>query len=603
MHSRARAAFALTLAWVGLSACGQIAPNPEPAAPSPQVATSSVAATPASVKPAKESAPPPQSSLTASLLYELLVGEIAFDTGNQQQGAAYMLNAARRTGDEALYRRATEMAIQSRAGPAALEAVHAWRSAKPESPDAIRYELQVLLALGRIADTAVSVQALLRILPEQEKLMLVTALPALYQRVTDRSLVARTVEDALAPALQDPKLAAAAWTSIGRVRLQGGDRAGALAAATLGMNADAASPWPARLAVQLLPDEASAEPIIRRYLASPDSDPEDRLDFIRALAAAGRDADAQEQIDILIGREPGNVQAWWLRGQLQAQVRQDDKAESSLLHYLDLLNRQEQLGDSARAMRDRAYMTLAGIAERRHDARRAEDWLKRVDSPEQVLDAQLQRAGVLARAGHLDEARKLIQSAPERDPKDARRKLQAEAQLLREQGDATQAWQLLEAAIQRYPDDDGLMYDAAMAAERLGRIDEMERLLRRVIELKPDSAAAYNALGYSLADRGLRLSEAKTLIEKAAKLAPADGYIQDSLGWVEFRLGNLGEARRILQAAWQKRPDPEIAAHLGEVLWTLGERDAARQAWGAGLRLDAKNETLLRTLERFQVQP
>lgn len=516
---------------------------------------------------------------------------------------AFILDAAQSTGDEALFQRASEMAIRARSGPAALQAVRAWRTAHPKSPEAMRFELQVLMGLGRIADTAQPVQELLEVLSEGEKLALITALPALYQRAPDRPLVTRTLESALAQALKDPTLAAPAWTSIGRVRLQEGNRAGALAAATLGMDADPASPWPARLAVQLFPDEAGAEPIIRRHLASPNSDPEDRLDFIRVLAAAGRDADAQEQIDILIDREPGNVQAWWLRGQLQAQARQDDKAEPSLLHYLSLLGSDEQLGDGARATRDRAYMALAGIAERRRDARRAEDWLQRVDSPEQTLNAQLQRAGVLAREGRLDEARKLIRSAPERDAKDARRKLQAESQMLREQGDALQAWQILETAIQRHPDDDGLMYDAAMAAERLGRIDEMERLLRRVIALKPESAPAYNALGYSLADRGLRLAEAKTLIEKAVKLAPADGYIQDSLGWVEFRLGNLAEARRILQAAWQKRPDPEIAAHLGEVLWTLGERDAARRAWRAGLRLDARNETLLKTLERFQVQP
>jgi tetratricopeptide (TPR) repeat protein len=145
---------------------------------------------------------------------------------------------------------------------------------------------------------------------------------------------------------------------------------------------------------------------------------------------------------------------------------------------------------------------------------------------------------------------------PEREPDDARSKLLAETQLLRENGQAQQALRLLNVALKQSPDDDALLYDAAMAAERLDRTDEMERLLRRVIKLKPDSAQAYNALGYSLADRGVRLPEARTLIEKAVQLAPDDAYIQDSLGWAEFRQGQLGRAQRTLQAAFDKRPDP-----------------------------------------------
>ena len=181
--------------------------------------------------------------------------------------------------------------------------------------------------------------------------------------------------------------------------------------------------------------------------------------------------------------------------------------------------------------------------------------------------------------------------------------LLAEAQLLRDNQQAALAYQLLSAEIEKTPDDDGLLYDAAMAAERANQLDTMERLLRRVIELKPDAAHAYNALGYSFADRNLRLDEARTLIEKAVQLSPDDAYIQDSLAWVHFRQGNVREARKLLDAAYKKRPDAEIAAHLGEVMWTQGERDAARRLWRDGLRLDPRNETLLKTLERFGVTP
>jgi Flp pilus assembly protein TadD len=130
----------------------------------------------------------------------------------------------------------------------------------------------------------------------------------------------------------------------------------------------------------------------------------------------------------------------------------------------------------------------------------------------------------------------------------------------------------------------------------------MERLLRRLIELKPDNQNAYNALGYSLADRKIRLEEARTLIKKAVQLAPEDPFIADSLGWVEFRLGNTDEAMRILEAAYKRRPDPEIGAHLGEVLWVKGQRDRAMSIWKEAFLTDADNETLQETLKRLRVK-
>jgi Flp pilus assembly protein TadD len=141
-----------------------------------------------------------------------------------------------------------------------------------------------------------------------------------------------------------------------------------------------------------------------------------------------------------------------------------------------------------------------------------------------------------------------------------------------------------------------------MTAEKLNLLADMERLLRRVIEIKPDYAAAYNALGYSLADRNMRLPEAKQLIQKALEFAPTDPFIRDSLGWVEFRLGNLQEAARILSDAYKDKPDPEIAAHLGEVLWSLQQRDRALAVWREGHMMNPDNETLQETLQRLLVK-
>jgi Flp pilus assembly protein TadD len=210
---------------------------------------------------------------------------------------------------------------------------------------------------------------------------------------------------------------------------------------------------------------------------------------------------------------------------------------------------------------------------------------------------------MLARQGRIDEARQLIRSLPERTPADARLKISTEVQLLREHKLYQAAYDLLTDALRRQPDDPDLLYDQAALADRLGQPEEMERLLRRVIALKPDYHHAYNALGYALAERNIRLDEARQLILKALEFAPGDPFISDSLAWVEFRSGKPAEALRLLQAAFKAKPDAEIAAHLGEVLWSQGAREQAIQIWKEGLLLNAENETLLGTLKRLQVKP
>jgi Flp pilus assembly protein TadD len=182
-----------------------------------------------------------------------------------------------------------------------------------------------------------------------------------------------------------------------------------------------------------------------------------------------------------------------------------------------------------------------------------------------------------------------------------RAKLLAEAQVLRDVKQWSEANKVLASANQRFPDDVDLLYEQSMMSEKLNRLDEMERLLRRVIELKPDHHHAHNALGYSLAERNMRLPEAKALIEKALAIAPGEPFITDSLGWVEYRMGHRDEALRLLRDAYKSRPDPEIAAHLGEVLWVSGQRDEARRVLREGRSRDATNDVLRETLARLRV--
>jgi tetratricopeptide (TPR) repeat protein len=251
---------------------------------------------------------------------------------------------------------------------------------------------------------------------------------------------------------------------------------------------------------------------------------------------------------------------------------------------------------------DPAYLNLARIAE--EDKRYAEalQWLDRIGGGEQYVNARVRRALVLGKMKRVEEGRKVLAETPAASNEERTQIVLAEAQLLREAKRYRDAYDVLAQALARAPDDTGLLYDAAMAAERLDKLDVMEGHLRQLIKLRPDYAHAYNALGYTFADRNIRLQEARELIERALELAPEDGYILDSMGWVYFRLGDLARAREYLERAYKLKPEAEVAAHLGEVMWAQGEREAARRLWREYRKKEPDNETLKATLARLKVK-
>ncbi len=546
------------------------------------------------------------SGLNAPLFYQLLLGELNVMAGEPGTGYSLILDAARKQKDPALYRRSVELALQARSGDAALAAARAWAQEIPGSSEANRFVLQILLALNRVAETAPVLQAILQASPVTERNDTINAIPQTYSRVADKSLAATVVREALAPSLKQPFHAAAAWTTIGRMELAQEQLLPAMAAAREGHAIDPASPYPALLALELMErGQADAEALVRQQLqASSNSTTGDSavaLAYARVLIDGQRNREARVQLETLTTRQPAQAEPWLLLGSLQTQENALPAATASLQKYMALAR---QSGDerSARGL-TQAYLLMAQIAEKQKDFPAANAWLDRIENVDDIMAAQMRRASLLARQGQLAQARALLRNQPERRPEDARLKLVAEAQLLRDFKAYAQAYEVYNEAANRFPEDTDLLYEQAMMAEKAGRLADMERLLRRLIAAKPDYHHAYNALGYSLAERNLRLPEAKQLIEKAVSLAPTDAYIQDSLGWVEFRMGNNARALAILQAAYSKRPDPEIAAHLGEVLWVQGQREQALKIWREGLLLAADNETLLGTLKRLQVKP
>ncbi len=576
--------------------------RPAPSRTSPARPAPRPSATPA--KAAADTAPPQPSALTAELFYEILMGEMTARGGDPGSGYALVLDAARRLRDGKLFQRAVEIALQSRSGDAALAAARAWQETLPNSRDARRIELQILIALNRIADTVEPLRAEIAATSQVERPLLMAVIVRNYGRAPDKKLAASVVEQALVDDLKNPATGGLAWATVGRLRLNAGDTSGALDAAFKGQQIDPDSEAPPALALEMIdPGQPLAEPIVTRYLSShPKAGPDLRVAYARVLVENRRYADATAQLQALTAARPELAEPWLLLGSLQAQARQDAAAETSLKRYIELAGSQKDADDRQRGT-TQAYLVLSQLAERRKDFTAAERWLARIDSTDDLTMAQTRRAGLLARQGKLPQARELLRGLPERNAEDKKRKFLAEVQLLRDAKQYQAAYDMLAQASAAAPEDVDLVYDQAMVAEKLNRLDEMERLLRRLIELKPDNQNAYNALGYSFADRKIRLEEARTLIQKAVQLAPEDPFIADSLGWVEFRLGNTDEALRILEAAYKTRPDPEIGAHFGEVLWTAGQKERAVTIWKEALLTDAENETLQETLKRLRVKP
>jgi len=541
------------------------------------------------------------SDLDAQLFYQLLLGELNVRDDEAGTGFALILDAARKTNDPELYQHAVELAFQARSGDAALQAARDWKKAFPQSREANRYVLQILVALNRVPESLEPLKAEITLADPKDRAAVIATIPRNYSRVTDKKQAATVVEQALADYTSNAATAPAAWTTIGRMRLAAGDTAGALDAAKRGQAGNPRAEGPALLALELMdPKLPEAEVLVRKYMDGQPL-PELRMGYARALLDANRYPEALQQIQFVTQQRPEFAEAWLVQGTLLVQDNQLAPGEAALKHYVELA--QKQGGEERKRGLAQAYLALSQVAEKRKDYAQANAWLDRIDDPQDLVAAQNRRASILAQQGRMDEARKLIRALPERNAADARMKTMAEVSLLRDNKQYKAAYQLLGQAVAKEPKDPDLLYDQAMMAEKLGDFGDMEKLLREVIVVKPDYHHAYNALGYSLAERNTRLPEAKQLVQKALEYAPGDPFISDSLAWVEFRMGNNQEALRILQTAFKDKPDPEIAAHLGEVLWSMGKRDEAQGIWREGLMLNGENETLRETLKRLKVKP
>ena len=523
-------------------------------------------------------------------------------SGSPGSGFSIILDAARKTRDPLLFQRAVDVALQSRSGDAALQAAQAWKSVLPESTEANRYLLQILLALNRVDEAGQALSVSIRDLPAEEQNAAIGSIPRVFSRVQDKKLAADTVEKALEAALKQAPTAAAAWTTVGRMRREAGQVAQAVEAVRKAVAADASASGPVLLALSM----ASAAPTdvlpLLQNAMQGQVAPELRLGYARLLIGQHAYPQALTQLLKLNADHPTFADGWLVHGLLLLETHQRESAEAKLIKHIELA-RSTGRDPSLTTGLGESLMALAQIAQRKGQFAQAQQWLAQVPTDADPIKLASRQADLLTQQGRLDEARQVLERIRANTPELAVRKALVQSQWLRDNKQVANAHALVQQALKSHPQNTDLMSELAMVNEKLKRFDEMEVLLRELMKRKPDDPHAFNALGYSLADRNIRLAEARQLIVQALQLAPHDPYIQDSLGWVAYRQGQFAEALQVLQTAYKAKPDAEIAAHLGEVLWVMGRRDEAAVIWREGLLLKSDNDTLTETLKRFHFKP
>ncbi|MGB0128220.1 MAG: tetratricopeptide repeat protein [Rhodocyclaceae bacterium] len=530
--------------------------------------------------------PLPKQELTGKILYQIMVAEIAAQRGEVRLASSAYLDLAKTTRDPRIARRAAELAHFARQNESALEAVQLWIEADAGSAQAHYMLLGLLAQAGRFGEVQAEAVKILDIERNDQGGALLR-IGRLVLRTADHARASATVDRITDPYLKLPeaRMLRAQASSVA------GDTARAVAEAdtALALRPEWEQALLFKVQIQQRDDPEKALESMRRYLAKHPQARDLRLQFARTLVGEKRYTEARSEFQKLLLDFPDNREVLFAVGALSYQLKDYALAQSSF----------GKLTDEDFAEADAARLYMGQIAETQKRFPEAIAWYGSVRPGEQYIAAQVRQAQVLAQQGKVEDARKHLRAIASANPRDRVQLVLAEGQILRDGGRHKEALEVLDKGLAAEPNQPDLLYDAALVAEKLGRMDLLETHLRRLIQVKPDHAHAYNALGYSLAERNERLAEAETLVAKALQLSPDDAFIMDSMGWVLYRKGDLKGAVGFLERAYRNRADPEIAAHLGEVQWMIGQRDAATRTWREAEKANPDNEVLSAVIKRF----
>ena len=523
---------------------------------------------------------------TAEFVYKYLLGEVAAQRGEFALAGQLFLDLAKQTRNASLAERATQASTLSRAPQLALPSASLWAELAPQSPQAQEAASQLYIANNDLKRATPYIEKVLAnpiIRPNA-----FMELNALMVRIKDKAQVLETIRQLAEPYpdLPEAKLAIAQAAFFARDE------------ATMQQSLDAAASlrkgWepPAQMRGQLLAEKSPPQAIdfYRDFLRSYPNADQIRLALARTLLVQKDTAGAKIEFTKLLEKHRDNADMNVIVGLLALDAKEYAFADRYLQHALELVFKDP----------NKLLLNLGRSAAEQRDDTRALEWYSQIGEGDQYLASKLAAAGILARRDGVDAAIAMLDNVDGLTPEQQALVLQNEAVLLNQAKRSEEAYNLLEKGVQSFPQSAELMYDFALTAERLSKYPVMEDTLYKTIKLKPDFAAAYNALGYSYADRNIKLVEAKNLIETATKLSPEDHYIMDSLGWVYYRLGDMTHATEQLRRAYAVQQDPEIAAHLAEVLWKQGQKAEAQQILDSALSANPDNEILAATAQKLK---
>ncbi len=523
----------------------------------------------------------------STLLYDVLAAEIAGYRGDLAKSLDFYLEAADKSEDPAVAERAARIALFARDYPKARRAVQRWVELAPENIDAHRTLAVLLLREGQLDASAQQLESVLNLaqMQSQQAYVLIARMLA---REHDSDAALKVMGMLVDRHAKDPD----AVFAYANLALQSGQLDVALRsverALKLKPNWPEASLTRAHILVQQGKiDEAVAS--MKQVMHAHGRSRDLRIGFARLLAEAGRFEEARKQFDALLKKSPNDPDLLYTVALLSLEGKHYQLADRYLKRMLKTGKRS-----------DDAHYFMGVLAENQEKPAEALKWYRKVRNGDRALDAQIRIAALLAKQGKIKQARDLLHRYPAPNEDVAARLVLAELDILRQSKRYHEAVDVADQALKRMPEENDILYARAMLAEKLDRLDLLESDLKNILSREPDNAHALNALGYTLADRTQRYQEALEYIQRAYELSPEEPAILDSMGWIQYRLGNLQPAIKFLRQAYKAEPDVEIAAHLGEVLWVSGAHDDARKVWAQARKKDPDNQILVDTLNRLE---
>lgn len=528
----------------------------------------------------------PQMELSSQMLYQFLLSDIAAQRGQPQWAAEGYLDLARKTRDLRVVKRAAQLAYESRQMELTLEAFKLWNELDSRAPMPKQMLATILMSSGQLDKAKPLLVELLAYDAANADKQIMQMYP-LLARAANKADVYRLLKDITQPY---GKFAEIHWVLAQAANATGnGEEAMREAREARRIHPD----WDLAvlLEAELIRPKYSPQALemTGKFLESHPGAEEVRKYYARALLEQKRYKESREQYQVLLEKQPGNTEIAFAIALLSIQMGELDRAEAELKQTLAAGRK-----DSATV-----HYYLAQLHEAKKNNAAALQEYQQVTEGEYYVQARLRTAYLLGKANKLAEAREILQKTNAHTNQQKVLLILTEAQLLRDAQKLEQAFKVLGKGLDKYANDPDLLYEAGMIADRMGKFDVSEKMLRQLIKVSPDHAHAYNALGYSLMERKVRLSEAMILVEKAHQLEPDDAAIMDSLGWGYFLTGETKKSLDFLRRAYAAYPDAEIAAHLGEVLWQSGAQDEARTVWQQAQQNHPENKVLQAVIKKF----